>query len=64
VAYVWHASKFTREVLDGLLRIGFLPKVTLAMWMTIAQTKGWYADDPTVYEPDDRIRELKRRIHK
>jgi len=23
VAYVWHASKFTREVLDGLLRIGF-----------------------------------------
>src|ERR1700688_2803655 len=24
VGYVWHASKFTREVLDGLLRIGFL----------------------------------------
>jgi hypothetical protein len=24
VACVWHASKFTREVLDGLLRIGFL----------------------------------------
>jgi ParB-like nuclease domain len=24
VAYVWHASKYTREVLDGLLRIGFL----------------------------------------
>jgi len=24
VAYVWHASKFTREVLDGLLRIGFV----------------------------------------
>ena len=24
VAYTWHASKFTREVLDGLLRIGFL----------------------------------------
>jgi len=24
VAYVWHASKFAREVLDGLLRIGFL----------------------------------------
>ena len=23
-AYVWHAAKFTREVLDGLLRIGFL----------------------------------------
>ena len=23
-AYVWHASKFTRKVLDGLLRIGFL----------------------------------------
>ena len=22
--YVWHASIFTREVLDGLLRIGFL----------------------------------------
>jgi hypothetical protein len=25
VAYVWHASKFTREVLDGLLRIGSPP---------------------------------------
>jgi hypothetical protein len=24
VAYVWHASKFTRGVLDGLLRVGFL----------------------------------------
>ena len=24
VAYVWHASKFTREVLGGLLRIGFV----------------------------------------
>src|SRR5215469_5126017 len=23
-AYVWHASRFTREVLDGLLRIGFV----------------------------------------
>jgi hypothetical protein len=23
VAYVWHASRFTREVLNGLLRIGF-----------------------------------------
>lgn len=22
MAYVWHASQFTREVLDGLLRIG------------------------------------------
>jgi hypothetical protein len=24
IAYVWHASVFTREVLDGLIRIGFL----------------------------------------
>jgi hypothetical protein len=24
VTYVWHASKFTREVLDGFLRIGFI----------------------------------------
>ncbi|MGA2137085.1 MAG: DNA methyltransferase [Bryobacteraceae bacterium] len=24
IAYVWHASLYTREVLDGLLRIGFL----------------------------------------
>jgi len=24
VAYVWHASVFTREVLNGLFRIGFL----------------------------------------
>jgi hypothetical protein len=23
IAYVWHASIFTREVLNGLLRIGF-----------------------------------------
>ena len=25
VAYTWHATKFTREVLDGLLWISFLP---------------------------------------
>jgi hypothetical protein len=24
IAYLWHASKYTREVLDRLLRIGFL----------------------------------------
>ena len=24
IAYVWHASRFTREVLDGLLRIGLV----------------------------------------
>ena len=24
IAYVWHVSIFTREVLNGLLRIGFL----------------------------------------
>jgi hypothetical protein len=24
IAYIWHASLFTREVLNGLLRIGFL----------------------------------------
>jgi hypothetical protein len=23
ITYVWHASRFTREVLNGLLRIGF-----------------------------------------
>jgi hypothetical protein len=23
VAYFWHASRFTREALDGLLRVGF-----------------------------------------
>lgn len=27
MAYVLHASKFTREVLDGLLRIGFLHQI-------------------------------------
>jgi hypothetical protein len=33
-AYVWHASKFTREVLDGLLRIGFLHHQQI-IWDTV-----------------------------
>jgi hypothetical protein len=37
VAYVWHASVFTREVLDGLLRIGFLGP--LASWSSTHATR-------------------------
>jgi DNA modification methylase len=47
--YVWHASKFTREVLDGLLRIGFLHHQQI-IWnkgrTVLTRTLYWFAHEP------------------
>jgi DNA modification methylase len=52
VAYVWHASKFTREVLDGLLRIGFLHHQQI-IWnkgrTVLTRTHYWFAHEPAWY---------------
>ncbi len=49
VAYVWHASVFTREVLDGLLRIGFQHHQQI-IWnkgrAVLTRTLYWYAHEP------------------
>jgi DNA modification methylase len=49
VAYVWHASVFTREVLDGLLRIGFLYPQQI-IWnkgrSVLSRTHYWWAHEP------------------
>jgi DNA modification methylase len=49
VAYVWHASKFTREVLDGLLRIGFEHHQQI-IWnkgrTVLTRTLYWFAHEP------------------
>jgi len=49
VAYCWHASKFTREVLDGLLRIGFLHHQQI-IWnkgrAVLTRTPYWFAHEP------------------
>ncbi len=49
VAYVWHASKFTREVLDGLLRIGFLHHQQI-IWnkgrAVLTRTPYWFGHEP------------------
>jgi hypothetical protein len=45
VAHVWHASKFTREILDGLLRIGFLHHQQI-IWdkgrTVLTRTRYWF----------------------
>jgi DNA modification methylase len=52
VAYVWHASVFTREVLDGLLRIGFLYPQQI-IWnkgrAVLTRTHYWWAHEPVWY---------------
>jgi hypothetical protein len=52
VAYVWHASVYTREVLDGLLRIGFLYPQQL-VWnkgrTVLTRTHYWYQHEPCWY---------------
>jgi len=52
VAYVWHASKFTREVLDGLLRIGFLHHQQI-IWnkgrTVLTRTHYWFQHEPAWY---------------
>jgi hypothetical protein len=48
-AYVWHASKFTREVLDGLLRIGFIHHQQV-IWnkgrTVLTRTHYWFHTSP------------------
>jgi DNA modification methylase len=52
VLYVWHASLFTREVLDGLLRIGFLYPQQI-IWnkgrVVLTRTHYWYQHEPCWY---------------
>jgi DNA modification methylase len=52
VGYVWHASVYTREVLDGLLRIRFLyPQQVI--WnkgrTVLTRTHYWYQHEPCWY---------------
>ena len=52
VAYVFHASQFTREVLDGLLRIGFLHHQQI-IWNkgrpVLTRTHYWFQHEPCWY---------------
>ena len=52
VAYVWHASVHTHEVLDGLLRIGFLYPQQI-IWdkgrPVLTRTHYWFAHEPCWY---------------
>jgi DNA modification methylase len=52
IAYVWHASVFTCEVLDGLLRIGFLYPQQI-IWnkgrTVLTRTHYWYQHEPCWY---------------
>jgi DNA modification methylase len=51
-AYVWHASKFTREVLDGLLRIGFIHHQQIIWDKTrtvLTRTHYWFQHEPCWY---------------
>ena len=49
IAYVWHASLFTREVLDGLLRIGFEHHQQI-IWdkqrTVLTRTLYWFQHEP------------------
>src|SRR6202790_975748 len=49
IVYVWHASIFTREVLNGLLRIGLLypPQIIWNKGRTVlTRTHYWYPHEP------------------
>jgi hypothetical protein len=52
IAYVWHASLYTREVLDGLLRIGFLHHQQI-IWdkqrTVLTRTHYWFQHEPAWY---------------
>lgn len=52
IAYVWHASVFTREVLNGLERIGFLYPQQI-IWdktrVVLTRTHYWYQHEPCWY---------------
>jgi DNA modification methylase len=52
VAYVWHASRFTSEVLAGLLRIGFIHHQQIVWRKTAAaltRTHYWFQHEPCWY---------------
>jgi DNA modification methylase len=52
VVYVWHASLYTREVLDGILRIGFLYPQQIIWYKgraVLTRTHYWYSHEPCVY---------------
>jgi DNA modification methylase len=52
IAYVWHASIFTRKILNGLLRIGFLYPQQI-IWnkgrTVLTRTHYWYQHEPCWY---------------
>jgi DNA modification methylase len=52
VGYVWHASKFTREVLEGLLGIGFAHHQQI-IWdkgrTVLTRTHYWFQHEPCWY---------------
>jgi DNA modification methylase len=52
VAYVWHASRFTSEVLSGLLRIGFIHHQQI-IWRksqaALTRTHYWFNHEPAWY---------------
>jgi DNA modification methylase len=52
VAYVWHASRFTSDVLRGLLRIGFLHHQQIIWRKTqaaLTRTHYWFQHEPCWY---------------
>ncbi len=52
VAYVWHASRFTSEVLCGLLRIGFVHHQQIIWRKTVAaltRSQYWFQHEPCWY---------------
>ena len=52
VGYVWHASRFTSDVLWGLLRIGFLHHQQIIWRKTVAaltRTHYWFQHEPCWY---------------
>ena len=52
VAYVWHASRFTSEVLAGLLRIGFVHHQQIIWRKTqaaLTRTHYWFQHEPCWY---------------
>ncbi len=67
VAYVWHASKFTREVLAGLLRIGFLHHQQI-IWdkgrTVLTRTLYWFQHEAIGERTRDALRHKRRQGHR
>jgi DNA modification methylase len=52
VAYIWHASRYTSEVLSGLLRIGFVHHQQIIWRKTVAaltRSQYWFQHEPCWY---------------